>query len=54
LPDLSNRFPISLLKAEDEYWVGNEGHRRVSIAHALGITLIEAEVTELVQLSPVA
>jgi hypothetical protein len=38
--------PISLYRLGDRHFVG-DGHHRVSVAHALGMTAIDAEVTEL-------
>jgi hypothetical protein len=38
--------PISVFRLGDEHFV-DDGHHRVSVAHALGMTAIDAEVTEL-------
>jgi hypothetical protein len=39
--------PISVYRVGDDHYV-DDGHHRVSVAHALGMTAIDAEVTELV------
>ncbi len=38
--------PISLFRLGDRHYV-DDGHHRVSVAHALGMAAIDAEVTEL-------
>jgi hypothetical protein len=38
--------PISVFRLGDQHFVG-DGHHRVSVARALGMTAIDAEVTEL-------
>jgi hypothetical protein len=38
--------PISVYRLGEEHFVG-DGHHRVSVAHALGMAAIDAEVTEL-------
>ena len=38
--------PISVYRLDDRYFV-SDGHHRVSVARALGMTAIDAEVTEL-------
>jgi hypothetical protein len=38
--------PISVFRLGDEHFV-DDGHHRVSVAHALGMAAIDAEVTEL-------
>jgi hypothetical protein len=38
--------PISVFRVGEEHFVG-DGHHRVSVAHALGMAAIDAEVTEL-------
>ena len=38
--------PISVFRVGDKHFVG-DGHHRVSVASALGMTAIDAEVTEL-------
>ncbi len=38
--------PISVFRLGDRYFVG-DGHHRVSVANALGMAAIDAEVTEL-------
>jgi hypothetical protein len=38
--------PISVFRLGDQHFVG-DGHHRVSVAHALGMAAIDAEVTEL-------
>jgi hypothetical protein len=38
--------PISVYRIGDEHFVG-DGHHRVSVARALGMTAIDAEVTEI-------
>lgn len=38
--------PISVFRVGDRHFVG-DGHHRVSVARALGMTAIDAEVTEL-------
>jgi hypothetical protein len=38
--------PISVYRLGDEHFV-RDGHHRVSVAHALGMAAIDAEVTEL-------
>jgi len=38
--------PISVYRLGDEHFV-DDGHHRVSVAHALGMAAIDAEVTEL-------
>jgi hypothetical protein len=38
--------PISVFRLGDEHYV-DDGHHRVSVAHALGMAAIDAEVTEL-------
>jgi hypothetical protein len=38
--------PISVFQLGDQHFVG-DGHHRVSVAQALGMTAIDAEVTEL-------
>jgi hypothetical protein len=38
--------PISVFRVGDHYFV-DDGHHRVSVAHALGMAAIDAEVTEL-------
>lgn len=43
--------PILVHKVEDQYYV-EDGHHRVSIAQALGITLIQANVWEYPCLAP--
>ena len=42
--------PIELIKFRNKYWV-TEGHRRVSVAKALGIETIRAEITLLASTS---
>jgi uncharacterized protein (DUF1015 family) len=38
--------PISVYRVGDEHYV-DDGHHRVSVAHALGMAAIDAEVIEL-------
>jgi hypothetical protein len=38
--------PISVFRLGEEHFV-DDGHHRVSVAHALGMTAIDAEVTDL-------
>ncbi len=38
--------PISLYRLGERHYV-DDGHHRVSVAHALGMAAIDAEVTEL-------
>jgi hypothetical protein len=38
--------PISVFRLGDQHFV-DDGHHRVSVAHALGMTAIDAEVTDL-------
>jgi hypothetical protein len=38
--------PVSLFRVGDRHFV-SDGHHRVSVAHALGMAAIDAEVTEL-------
>jgi hypothetical protein len=38
--------PISVFRLGDEHYVG-DGHHRVSVAHALGMAAIDAEIIEL-------
>jgi hypothetical protein len=38
--------PISVYRIGDRHFV-NDGHHRVSVAHALGMAAIDAEITEL-------
>jgi hypothetical protein len=38
--------PISVFRLGDQHYV-DDGHHRVSVAHALGMAAIDAEVTEL-------
>jgi hypothetical protein len=38
--------PISVYRVGDDHYV-DDGHHRVSVAHALGMAAIDAEVTEL-------
>lgn len=38
--------PVSLFRVGDRHFV-SDGHHRVSVAHALGMSAIDAEVTEL-------
>ena len=38
--------PISVFRVGDQHFV-SDGHHRVSVAHALGMSAIDAEVTEL-------
>ncbi len=40
--------PVTLFQVGDEYFVSDDGNRRVSIAHILGIRSIQARVTKLV------
>jgi hypothetical protein len=40
--------PISVYRVGDEHFV-SDGHHRVSVAHSLGMSAIDAEVTELGQ-----
>ena len=42
--------PISVYQLGDQHFVG-DGHHRVSVAHALGMAAIDAEVTELAPIS---
>ena len=43
----SRSSPITLLKHRGEYFVESDGHRRMSVAHRLGLATVEAEVYEL-------
>jgi hypothetical protein len=45
--DESNRSPISLVELSGEYFVEDDGHRRVSIAHRFKLRTVEAEVFKL-------
>jgi hypothetical protein len=43
------RSPIELVQIGDEYYVSEDGNRRVCTAHLLGIPEVKAEVTRLVR-----
>jgi hypothetical protein len=43
--------PISVYRVGAQHYV-RDGHHRVSVAHALGVDSIDAEITELLASSP--
>jgi len=45
---LAQRYSLpSLIKVKDEYFVVDDGNRRVSVAHMMGLKYIMADVTEM-------
>lgn len=44
-----SRDPIMLFKVGSDYYVSDDGNRRVAIAHRLGIPVVEAEVIQLLR-----
>lgn len=45
--EMSGQMPIMFYKYNDEYWVGDDGNRRVSAAKLLGFEKVKAEVIAL-------
>jgi len=46
--EMSDQMPVVLYKHKGEYWIGDDGNRRVSVAKLLGRKTLKAEVIDVI------